>query len=149
MQSVYFTAPSNRNIGHLWEGVLPLCRDAVSIFSSPSQLRHRTLVGGSLTPLQRCSQCILQSQPTETQDTCGRESYRQCIFQLGQLGHRTLVGGSLTPLQRRSQCILQPQLTGLGELWILGTTTVNNFQAFNTIALRHGTFQKMRTLSYK
>ena len=29
-----------------WEGVLPLCRDAVSVFYSSSQLGHGTLVGG-------------------------------------------------------------------------------------------------------
>ena len=27
----------------------------------------RTLIGGGLTPLQRCSKCILQPQPTEQQ----------------------------------------------------------------------------------
>ena len=48
---------------------------------------------GSLTPLQRCSWCILQPQPTRPQDT---------------------YWGSLTPLQRCSWCILQPQPTGLG-----------------------------------
>ena len=45
-------------------GVLPLGRDAVSVFYSPSQLGHRTLVGECLTPLQRCSRCILQPQLT-------------------------------------------------------------------------------------
>ena len=46
---------------------------------------------GGLTPLQRCSRCILQLQLTGPQDTCW---------------------GSLTPpLQRCSQWILQPQLT--------------------------------------
>ena len=45
-------------------GILPLCRDAVSIFCSPSQLGYRTLIGGIL-PLCRhavsifCSPSIL------------------------------------------------------------------------------------------
>ena len=47
---------------------------------------------GSFTPLQGCSWCILQPQPTWPPDTCLE---------------------SLTPLQRCSQCIRQPQPTGL------------------------------------
>ena len=85
--------------GHsLMEGVLLLCRDAVGVFySTPSRLGYCTLVEGEgLTPLQRCSRCILQHPPS-------------------RLGYWTLVeGGSLTPLQRCSRCILQqPQPTGL------------------------------------
>ena len=69
MQSVYFTAPTNLAIGFSLEEELPLCRDAVGVFYSPNQLDHRTLFGGSLSSLQRCSRCILQPQPTWPQDT--------------------------------------------------------------------------------
>ena len=66
--------------GHSLVGVLPLYGNAVRVFSSPSRLGPRTLVGvvtpashplvvGGLTLLQRCTRCILQSQPTRTQDT--------------------------------------------------------------------------------
>ena len=41
--------------------VLLLCRDAVDVLNSPSRLGHTRW--GSLAPLQRCGQCILQSQP--------------------------------------------------------------------------------------
>ena len=65
--------------------VLPLCRDAVGVFYSPSQLGHSleesnpsaemqsmysiaptdwAIHWKSFTPLQRCSRCILQPQPT-------------------------------------------------------------------------------------
>ena len=61
--SVYSTVPADWVIGYsLWEGVLPLYRAAVDVFYSPSQLGHRTLVVGCLTPLQGRSRCILQSQ---------------------------------------------------------------------------------------
>ena len=58
MQSVYSTAPVD---WALVEAVLPLFRDAVGVFYSPSRLGSRW---GSLTPFQRCSRCILQPQPT-------------------------------------------------------------------------------------
>ena len=81
MQSVYSTAPANWATRHLHGGVLPFCRDAVSVFYSPSQLGHKTLAWGSLTLLQRCSQCILQPQPTGPQDTCMGESYPSAEMQ--------------------------------------------------------------------
>ena len=73
--------------GPLVEGVLPLCWDAVGVFYSLSQLGHSLRESypfaemqlvystasdnwatrwGSLTPLQRCSWCILQPQLTES-----------------------------------------------------------------------------------
>ena len=57
---------SSSRLGHrtLVEGVLPLCRNAVSVFYRSSWLGHRTLIEGRLTFLQKCSRCILQSQPT-------------------------------------------------------------------------------------
>ena len=69
----------------LVEEVLPVCRDVVGVFYSPSRLGHSLRESypsaeissvyhtasadwatrwGSLTPLQRCSRCILQPQPT-------------------------------------------------------------------------------------
>ena len=60
MKSVYSTALIYWATGHLLGGVLPLCRDEVSVFYSLNLLGHRTLVGWCLTPLQRWSQCILQ-----------------------------------------------------------------------------------------
>ena len=58
MQSVYSTAPADKA---LIGGVLPLCRDAVSVFYSPGRQGPHWR---SLTPLQRCRQCILQPQTT-------------------------------------------------------------------------------------
>ena len=58
MQSVYSAAPTGWALSL---GVLFFCRDAVSIFCSPKQLGPQF---GSLIPLQTCSQCILQLQPT-------------------------------------------------------------------------------------
>ena len=139
-------------------GVLPLCRDAVNVFYSPKRLDSLlgesypsaemqsmystapsdwTLCWGSLTPLQRCSQCILQPQATglfvggvlplcrdavnvfyspKRLDSLLGESYpsaeMQSMYSTAP-SDWTLCWGSLTPLQRCSQCILQPQATGL------------------------------------
>ena len=129
MQSMYFTAQADwTHVG----GVLPLCKDAVGVFYSPSRLDPRW---GILTPLQRCSRCILQPKPTGP--TLG-ESYpsakMQSVYSTAQADW-THVGeflllcrdavdvfyspsrldprwGSLTPLQRCSRCILQPKPTG-------------------------------------
>ena len=56
MHSVYSTAPVDR--ATLVGEVLPLCRYAVGVFCSPSWLDHTRW--GSLTSLQRRSQCILE-----------------------------------------------------------------------------------------
>ena len=69
MQYMYSTAPANWATGHSLGGVLPFCRDAIHVFYSPGRLGNRTLVGGSLTLLQRCNTCILQPLPTRQQDT--------------------------------------------------------------------------------
>ena len=71
IQSVYSTAP-------VVEGVLPLCRNAVGVFYSPSRLGHRTLVEGVL-PL--CSNAV------------------GVFYSLNRLGQRTLIRGVL-PLSR-------------------------------------------------
>ena len=116
---MYSTAPADWVTRHLLVGgVLPLSRDAVGVFYSPSRLDHKTLIGGgsflspemqsvystapadwvtghlfggeSYPPLQRCSRCILLHQPTGPLDTHWGKSY---------------------PLQSCSLCILQPQPT--------------------------------------
>ena len=72
--------------GELLEvGVLLLYKDAVSVFYNPHQVTG-PLIGGGLTPLQRCSRCILLPQSS-----------------------RSLIGrwGVLPPQQRCSLCILQ------------------------------------------
>ena len=81
--------------GHSLRGVLPFCRDAVSVFYSHSRLGHQDTrwAGGGLAPLQRCSRPILQPQPTWPP------------------GHSLGGGGGLAPLQRCSRPILQPQPT--------------------------------------
>ena len=60
VQSVYSTALADWGTGDSFGRVLPLCRGAVNLFYSPSRLGHRRFVRGSLTPLQRCCQFILQ-----------------------------------------------------------------------------------------
>ena len=75
-------------IGPLIDGVLLLCREAVGVFCSPSQLGHSL-----------------------------KESYssaeKQLVYSAAPANWATH-WRSLTPLQRSSWCILQPQLTGQG-----------------------------------
>ena len=59
---------------------LLLCR--VCVLFSPSRLCYGTLVRESLTPLQRCSWCILQPQLTRPLGTCWMESYSSAEMQL-------------------------------------------------------------------
>ena len=88
---------------------------------------------GGLTPLQRCSWCILQLQPSG-QDNEGvlwisqssgitGTSPSDC---LGSYPGHSLWGG-LTPLQRCSWCILQLQPSGQGNegvLWISQSSVI-------------------------
>ena len=53
------------------EGVIPLWRDAVGAFYSPSWLGHEDTDWGSYAPLPRCSRCILQPQLTESNNFYG------------------------------------------------------------------------------
>ena len=62
MQSVYSTGPSRLGHKTLVGGVLPLCRDSVGVFCSPSRLGHQDTRWGNLTPLQICSRYIQQAQ---------------------------------------------------------------------------------------
>ena len=65
-------------------GVLPPCWNAVGVFYSPSLLGHRTLVrGGGLTPLQKCSRCILQPQPTRLCDFVVQTEHPILVRRLG------------------------------------------------------------------
>ena len=50
MQLVYSAAPANLATKTLIGKVLPLCRDAVGVFCSPSQLGHQDTHWESLTP---------------------------------------------------------------------------------------------------
>ena len=89
IQSVYSTAPDD-GAWHSWWGVLPLCRDTVGDFYSPSQrdLTHAARV------LSLCRHAV----------GVFYSHRRRCL---------TVVVGVLVPLQRCSRCILQPQTTGL------------------------------------
>ena len=123
MQSVYFVAPA-------------ALKNFVSDFFLVSYPGHLL---GSLTPLQRCSRCILSPQPlckkfclriffSVISRTLVGESYSfakmqsvyfvapaalknlsQIFFLVSYPGHLL---GSLTPLQRCSRCILSPQPLG-------------------------------------
>ena len=71
----------------------------------------------SITPLQRCRRCILQSQFTEPPDIrWGNLNHLQrcsrCILQPQFTGPPDIRWGNLTHLQRCSRCILQLQFTG-------------------------------------
>ena len=88
--------------GHLFcgGGVLPLCKEAVSVFYSPSQLGHRTLNGVGVTSLQRSSWYILQPQLTGPQDA------RCCCSWGGGVGLplcREAVGVFYSPSQQGKQ----------------------------------------------
>ena len=104
-------------LGHSLGGVLPPCRGTIGVFYRPGRLGHRTLVGGSLTPMQRYNQCILQTRSTRPQGHSLEGVLPPCrgtigvFYRPGRLGHRTLVGGSLTPMQRYNRCILQTRST--------------------------------------
>ena len=65
MQTVYSAVTADWATRTLVGGVLPFCRDAVSVFCSHIRLGHPDTRWGSLTLLQRCSHCILKSQMTE------------------------------------------------------------------------------------
>ena len=145
-------------------GGLLFGRDAVSVFYNPNQLGW--FLGGlyppaemqsvystaptnwadswvGCTPLQRCSQCILQPQPTGLILGWVVPPCRDAVsvfYSPNQLGW--FLGGlyppaemqsvystaptnwadswvGCTPLQRCSQCILQPQPTGLILGWVV------------------------------
>ena len=78
--------------------IFSLCRDAVSVFYSPSRLVHRVLVGeGSYPPAEMLS--VYSTAPADW-----------------STGHS--LGEGFTPLQRCCRCILQPEPTGLhGTRW--------------------------------
>ena len=61
--------------GHTLVEVLFIYRDAVGVCYCPSRMDYSTLIGGDLTPLQRCSWCILQPQPNGPQGTLWWGSY--------------------------------------------------------------------------
>ena len=114
--------------------VLFLCRDAVGVFNSPSQLNSHwwgwsyssaemqsvystapanwTLIGGDgLIPLQRCSRCIQQPQPIEL-SLVGMVLFL-CRDAVGVFNIPSQLDshwwGWFIPLQRCSRSIQQPQ----------------------------------------
>ena len=179
MQSVYSTAPADctTHWGSLFPlqrcnqcilqsqpttpligGVFSLCRDAISVFYSPSRLHHSlgesfpsaemqsvystapadcTTHWGSLFPLQRCNQCILQHQPTaplvgETFPSAEMQSVYSTVP-----ADCTTHWGSLFPLQRCNQCILQSQPTAplVGGVLSLCSDAISVF--YTSCRLRH------------
>ena len=62
--------------------VIPLCRDALSVFCSPSQLAIQDNRWGSLTNLQRCSQCCDTMWPLCWVCVCVRAPVKRslCLF---------------------------------------------------------------------
>ena len=91
-----------------------------SFSKAPDSSRHQIVIhiqdtrGEGLTPLQRCSRCYLQLQPTghslgEFYPSAEMQSMYSAALTDWHTGHSL---GSLTPLQRCSQCrcILQPPL---------------------------------------
>ena len=81
MLSVYFAAPADWTNRTFVGGILLFCRDAVSVFGSPSRLDQQDIRWGNLSRLQRCSQCILQPQPTEPTGHSRGESYSSAEMQ--------------------------------------------------------------------
>ena len=74
-----------------WESLTPLQRCSRCILPPQPTRPPRTHLRGGLTPLQRCSRCILHPQP---------------------MGHLRHSFGGVTPLQKCSRCILKSQPTG-------------------------------------
>ena len=139
-------------------GDLPLCRGAVGVYYHSSQLGYSwwetypsaemqsvytttqanwAIRGGRLTPLQRCSWCILPLKPTGLFVVGDLPLCRDAVgvyYHSSQLGYSwwetypsaevqlvytttqanwAIRGGRLTPLQRCSWCILPLKPTGL------------------------------------
>ena len=120
--------------GHSLGGVLPLWREAVSVFYSPSRLGH--------------------------QDTRWEESYpsgeKQSVYSTAPAdwATRTLVGRGLTPLERSSQCILQPQPTGppghsLGGVLPIWREAVSVFYSPSRLGLQHSLIGSMHSTQRK
>ena len=97
-------------------GDLPLCRDAVGVFCSPSRLNHQDTHWWSLSPLQKCSWCLLQPQPTRPPWYTLVESFSPTDMQLvssaapADSTTRIHIGGVFL-LCRCSWYLLQPQPT--------------------------------------
>ena len=98
MQSVYSTVPADKANGHSLEEVLALCRDAVGVFYSISQLSHRTLVRVVFLLLCRDAIGVFYSPSQLSHRTLVRVVFlllcRDAIgvfYRPSQLSHRTLV----------------------------------------------------------
>ena len=108
-----FISPSRLTYRTLVGGVLHLRRDAVSEFCSPSRLGHRTLVAGVL-PLCRdaFSKFCNHSKLCYRNLTLLQRYSRWILLPQVNGPQDTRRVKGLTLLQRCSQCILQPQPTG-------------------------------------
>ena len=94
------------------------CQWRDTLHSPKFQIVYQDLRRGSLTPLQRCSRCILQPQPTRLWLNGGFTSLQKCSRCILQpQPTRLWLKGGFTSLQKCSRCILQPQPTGL---WLKG-----------------------------
>ena len=115
MQSLYSIAPAECA---LVGGILLLCRDVVAVFYVPSRMGPGW---GNLTPLQRCSRCILRLQPNGS--SLGKSflsaEMQSSVYSMAP-GEWVTRWRNLTPLQRCSRCILRPQPNGpgLGESYL-------------------------------
>ena len=101
--------------------VLPICRDTVGVFKSPSNQGQRTLIAGKcLTHMPRCSRCIQQPQQSGPNDThCGGRVLPICRDTVGVFSSHSnqgqtthIAGKGLTLMQKCSWCIQQPQPSG-------------------------------------
>ena len=96
-------------------GALPLCRDTVGVFYSPSRLGQPCW--GSLTPLQICSQYILQPRPIWPV-LLGEpypSSEMQSVYSTAPADLAGLVGGALPICRYASGVFYSP--SQLGQSW--------------------------------
>ena len=105
MQSVYSATQADWATGALVGGVLPLCRDAVSVFCNPSRLGYRSTRWGSLTLCRDAVSVFCNPSRLGYRGTCWGESYpfaeMQSVYSATQAHWATgaLFGGVL-PLCR-------------------------------------------------
>ena len=124
--------------------VLPLCRDAVGIFYSPSRLVHRILIGVVL-PLNRDAVGVFCSPSGLIHRTLTREVLTHCRDAVGifcipsRLVHRILVGGVL-PLNRDTVCAFYSPSGLVYRIFkyirkVLGVLSIHQFLVVRKIAI--------------
>ena len=109
--SITGTSPPDRLVSYLGHllgmGVLPLCRDAVSVFYCPKLTGQSSflLIPSECGPGSNDNEGVLRIPPN-------LQHYWSLTIRLFRVISKTFVrDGSFTPLQRGSWCILQPQPT--------------------------------------